>query len=238
LLVAISELASQQASGTKAIMRALTQLLNYATTRPNASIPFHASDMIIHLSSDASYMSVPKARSRAAGFFSQLRSPCYFPSSLPTDPDPPANGAIYVNRQIMREILSSAAEAELGALFHNGNEACPLRICLEELGHPQPPTPIQTDNSTASGITNDNVKQKRSKAINMCFYWIRDRVRQGQFHVYWSKEATTWLIILLNITPLPKTVLSVLLTSTRMTIPLGIISIVWRFLLPSTLLFP
>jgi hypothetical protein len=87
----------------------------------------------------------------------------------------------------LKEVLSSASESELAALFHNGKEACPLRICLEELGHPQPPTPIQTDNSTAAGIANESVKQKRSKAIDMRFYWIRDRVRQGQFLVYWKK---------------------------------------------------
>jgi hypothetical protein len=60
----------------------------------------------------------------------------------------------------MHEVVSSAAKAELAALFHNGKEACPLRITLEELGHPQPATPIQTDNSTAYGIANDTVKQK------------------------------------------------------------------------------
>jgi hypothetical protein len=90
----------------------------------------------------------------------------------------------------MREVLSSAAEAELGALFHNGKEACPLRIALEEMGHPQPATPMATDNNTASGIATDTVKQKRSKAIDMRFYWIRDRVRQGQFQIYWSKGKT------------------------------------------------
>ena len=59
---------------------------------------------------------------------------------------------------------------------------------LEELGHPQPPTPIQIDNSIAAGIAKDTVKQKRSKVIDMRFYWIRDRsVRQGQFLVYWKK---------------------------------------------------
>jgi hypothetical protein len=57
--------------------------------------------------------------------------------------------------QILREVVSSAAEAEVAGVYHNGREACPLRTCLEELGHPQPPTPIQTDNSTAAGIAND-----------------------------------------------------------------------------------
>jgi hypothetical protein len=50
------------------------------------------------------------------------------------------------------------AEAELAALFHNGKEACPLRNCLEELGHPQPPNRIQTNTSTAVGI-DDHVIQ-------------------------------------------------------------------------------
>ena len=91
----------------------------------------------------------------------------------------------------MREVLSSAAEAKLGALFHNGKEACPLCIALEEMGHPQAATPMATDNNTAaSGIATDTVKQKRSKAIDMRFYWIRDRVRQGQFKIYWSKGQT------------------------------------------------
>jgi hypothetical protein len=41
----------------------------------------------------------------------------------------------------MREVLFISAETELAALFHNGKEACrPLRNCLKELGHPQPPT--------------------------------------------------------------------------------------------------
>ena len=74
----------------------------------------------------------------------------------------------------MREVLSSAAEAELGALFHKGKQACPLCIALEELGHPQLTTPMATDNNTASGIVTDTVKQKRLKVIDMHFYWIRE----------------------------------------------------------------
>ena len=97
---------------------------------------------------------------------------------------------MHVLCHIMRELLSSAAEAELGALFHNGKDACPLRIALEEMGHPQPATPMATDNNTASGIATDAVKQKWSKAIDMHFYWICDRVRQGKFQIYWSKGQT------------------------------------------------
>jgi hypothetical protein len=72
-------------------------------------------------------------------------------------------------------------------LFHNGKEAAMLRTTLEDMGHPQPATPIQTDNACASGICNETVKQRRSKAMDMRFYWIRDRVKQGQFLVHWRK---------------------------------------------------
>jgi hypothetical protein len=62
----------------------------------------------------------------------------------------------------MWEIVSSAgAEEEFGGLlFHNGKDGCPVQTWLEELGHPQPPTPLKTDNTTADGIANDTVKQK------------------------------------------------------------------------------
>jgi len=77
-----------------------------------------------------------------------------------TDPAPPDNGQIHVLCQIMCQVLSSAAKAKLGALFLNAQALCPVCIALEELGHPQPTTPLQTDNNTASGIVNDTVKQK------------------------------------------------------------------------------
>jgi hypothetical protein len=82
--------------------------------------------------------------------------------------------------------MSSAAEAEIGAVFINAKEGAVLRTTLEELGHPQPPTPMETNNTTATGYSNGTIKQKRSKATDMRFYWIKDRVKQGQFDVYWG----------------------------------------------------
>ena len=188
ILTAVGSIATQQASGTAATMKAITHLLNYCATHPEATVRFIASDMVLWVDSDASYLSENKARSRAGGFHFLSNRPKH-PDIAPTanDAPPPNNGPIHVLCQIMREVVSSAAEAELGALFHNAKEACPIRTSLEELGHPQPPTPIQTDNSTAHGIANDTVKQKRSKAIDMRFYWVRDRVRQKQFHIFWQK---------------------------------------------------
>ncbi len=184
MLTAIGKLATEQSQATKLTMEKLSQLFNYCASHPDATVRFTASDMILAVKSDASYLSVVKERSRAAGYF--------FLTSQPAAPNGPykPNGSVHVLCHIMREVLSSAAEAKLGALFHNGKEACPLCIALEEMGHPQPATPMATDNNTASGIATDSVKQKCSKAIDMKFYWIRNWVRQGQFHLYWSKGNT------------------------------------------------
>ena len=58
------------------------------------------------------------------------------------------NGAVLTIAQIVKLVMSSAAQAELGALYINSRETAPQRHLLEEMGHPQPPTPIQVDNTT------------------------------------------------------------------------------------------
>ena len=54
------------------------------------------------------------------------------------------------------------------------------------MGHYQPPTPVQVDNSTALGIATVTIKQRKSNAMDMRFYWIRDRINQDQFNIYWE----------------------------------------------------
>jgi hypothetical protein len=175
-------LATQQAKPAIATLEGLTKLLSCAATHPDAEMQFRASDAVPHIDSDASCLSKSKARSRAAG--------CHCLSSHPDKlqgKPPPLNRSANTLCSTMRKIVSSAAEAELGTLFHNGKEACSIRTTFEEMGHPQPPTPIGTDNNTAASMANDSTKQKRSKAMDMRFHWTCDRVRQGQFHTAWRK---------------------------------------------------
>ena len=61
-----------------------------------------------------------------------------------------------------------------------------IRLTLAEMGHPQPPTPIHVDNSTAVGIANDSVKKQRSRSMEMRFFWTTDQVKQGHFTVKWT----------------------------------------------------
>ena len=129
--------------------------------------------MVLWVHSDASYLYCPKARSRAGGIHILSNKP-----PTPHDPkkfEPTLNRIVYVVCKILRNIMASAAEAELGALFLNCQEAVPIRIMLEEMRHSQPPTPVQVDNSTTLGIATGTIKQRKSKAIEMRLYWIRDR---------------------------------------------------------------
>jgi len=72
------------------------------------------------------------------------------------------NGTIHITCTILKLVAASTAEAELGALFLNAQEAKVLRIVLEELGHPQPQTPIHINNTTTVGIINNTIKQQHS----------------------------------------------------------------------------
>ena len=56
---------------------------------------------------------------------------------------------------------------------------------LEELGHPQPRTPIQTDNSTAHALLTNKIILKALKAKGMILRWLKCREEQEQFQYYW-----------------------------------------------------
>ncbi len=183
MLIALNSLAAKQTKGTENTAKAIVLVLNYCATHPDATLCYHASGMVLHIDSNASYLSMSKARSRVGGH--------HYPSSNSRDPtkapttNPPPNGPIHTVCHKLRDVTASAAEAEVGGLFVNSQDAVPIRTTLEELNHPQPPTPIKTDNSTASGIANNTLKQRKSRAMDMRFYWIRDRVKQNQFIIYW-----------------------------------------------------
>jgi hypothetical protein len=95
------------------------------------------------------------------------------------------NGSILNVASVIKNVVASAAESEVGACFHNAQSGAPLRVTLTELGHIQPPMPLRTDNSTAFGILNETIQKKRSKAMDMRYHWLTDRVRQKQFDIYW-----------------------------------------------------
>jgi len=117
-------------------------------------------------------LSAPKAHSRAGGYF--------FLGILPHDGDPiKLNWAFHVTCTILKLVAASTAEAKLGALFLNAQEAKVFRLVLAELGHPQPPTPIHTNNTTAVGIINTTIKRQQSRSMEMRYFWLLDGEMQN-----------------------------------------------------------
>ena len=89
---------------------------------------------------------------------------------------PTTNGILLVVCKIMHNIMASAPEAKYGTIFINAQTAVPIRTTLFEMGWTQGPTTIQVDNSTAVGIATKEFRQKKSKAMDMRFYWINERI--------------------------------------------------------------
>jgi hypothetical protein len=188
MLPALNKISSQQARPTQITIDECNQLLDYAATSPDAVIRYHASDMVLHLDTDAAYLVLPQARSRIAGHYFLSDNP----PTPPTMPKPKPNGPIHTECRTLRSVVSSAAEAECGGLYHNSQNAIPIRDSLIAIGHPQPPTPIKTDNSTALGIVTSLMKPKRSKTWDMRYHWIEDRVHMGHLRPYWDKGINNW----------------------------------------------
>jgi hypothetical protein len=95
------------------------------------------------------------------------------------------NGAVLNILQIIRAVMSSAAEAELGALFINAKMAVSMQCTLKETGHPQTCTPIQTNNSTAHAQLTNKIMPKALKAMDMRLHWLRCCKAQDHYHFYW-----------------------------------------------------
>jgi hypothetical protein len=143
MLIALGSLATQQANPTENTLARINEFLDYALSHPDAGITYRASDMVLAAHSDASYLSETKALSRAGGHFFLSENDHY----------PNNNGSVLTIAQIIKAVMSSAAEAELGALYINAHELIPLHHLLIKMDHSQPPTPIQTNNSTALALS-------------------------------------------------------------------------------------
>jgi hypothetical protein len=83
--------------------------------------------------------------------------------------------------QIIKFVMASATKSELAALFITAREMIPHHQTLIAMGWLQPKSPIQTDNSTAAGVTNKTIVPRRPKMMDMQIWWLHCRTSQDQF---------------------------------------------------------
>ena len=121
--------------------------------------------MILVAHADAGFLNEIKYRSREGAhiFLSE------------NEPKPKLNGPVLTIAQIIKNVMVSAAEAEMAALYITAKNMIPLRNTIIEMGWTQPQSTIQTYNSTAVGFTNKTIVNKATKLAGMKLWWLRDR---------------------------------------------------------------
>jgi hypothetical protein len=129
-------------------MELIKWLLDYAATNPGAVLTYESSDMILAVHSDASYLSEANVRSQVGGHF--------FCSSNVSEP--PNNKAVLNISKILKAFMSSAAEAELGALYISASETVPCANSLQKWATNNPRLPFKqtTQLRAGSSITTSN----------------------------------------------------------------------------------
>ena len=108
----LNEIASEQPQPAQKTIHKSQCFMDYVHTYPNIYIRFYVSDMILTIDSDAVYLVAPTVMSRVAGYF-QL-------ASVPDITEHPrVNRVVLVECKTLHHVVSSAAEAETGGIFHN-----------------------------------------------------------------------------------------------------------------------
>jgi hypothetical protein len=157
VLTATCKLASEQAHATDATWKKALHLLSYDKDHLEPHLTFKAESMMLHGYCDASYLSEAGSRSRG-GDFSYIGHP--YPA--------PPNAAIEPHSQVLKCVLTSAAQAEHAELFEFAQDIVAQRQLLEWAGYIQDfPTPIYEDNQATYAIVHKAIKQRKSKSWAM-----------------------------------------------------------------------
>ena len=132
--------------------------------------------MILADHSDDAYINVSHARSRTGAHIVLSDN----------TPVTSINGPVLTIVQIIKNLMSSAVEAELSGLFICAKAMVPLWNTLMQMDWPQLPSTFQCDNSTAIGVTNKTMVNKMLKSMDMRLWWLRYRYSQDHFCYYWA----------------------------------------------------
>ena len=148
MLKAIKFFSQLQSRPTRDTEEKARMSLDYATMYPNEILSYKSSDMVLHVDSDATYLTMPEARSCYADRF-YLSD---WTSLSPIKPNQERNAPIHTECKTIRNIVSSTTEVETYGIFNNGKTAIGMRQELITLDHKQPSTPLKTDNYTTKTL--------------------------------------------------------------------------------------
>ena len=116
ILTTLNSIGTMQSKPTQATKNKVHHRLYYLSTQPTFVVTYTVSDMILHVDSDASYLVEPGSKSRGGGYY-----------YLSSHKFPKLNGSIHCMATLIKAIMSSAAELELGNLFLNTTNIVSMR---------------------------------------------------------------------------------------------------------------
>ena len=123
LIVVLSSIGSQQTTATQRTNDAINEILAFCVTYPADGILYCSSDMVLCANSDVGFQNEIKGRSRAGAhiFLSE------------NDAMPRWNRSVLTLAKIIKFVMSSAPEAELGAMLITAQEMVATRQTLQEM---------------------------------------------------------------------------------------------------------
>ena len=125
----------------------------------------------------------PRAKSRVVGYYYMSDNK----NSMADKLEPTENAPIHIECVLLKHIVSSAAEAETGALFHNTKMAIFIVKMLEALGHTRETVKIKSNNTTTEVFSNSTLKGKLTTTWDMRWWWLQDNTKSNQLIIYWDK---------------------------------------------------
>ena len=106
--------------------------------------------------------------------------------NTPIQAMPSENGPVHVEFRITRNVIESDTGAELGEFFETFQKVKSTRTAIEKMSHQQPPNIDGNGKYSSKKNRYWNGKIKRPRAIDMKFYWVRDKIQQNNSHIFWG----------------------------------------------------
>ena len=120
-MMTLSDISSKQAAPKEETLNIANKFLDYATTHLDTIFTYTASDMLLAVHIDVSYLDENKARGQVGRKFFLTLDTIKITN----------NGAVINIAQIIKSVMTSTSEDELGAFFINVRETVPQRKTLE-----------------------------------------------------------------------------------------------------------
>ena len=86
---------------------------------------------------------------------------------------PNLDALILIECKTHKHVVTSVAECETAAAFHDAKQAIPIQYIPNQIGYTQPVTPMAMNNTTTDCFISNNITQKKSKSWNMRYYCLR-----------------------------------------------------------------